>query len=696
MMSDDVMSMVRDPSPTATVGFGHAAAGPGSSAFDAGDPAAIAGSLDNAVAPAFGKLLDAELAGDEDDEQVRAPDSRALGDDGAMAIAVALSNPMLPPTVTQAKLVASLDLSVARDSSILAAEPTPSRLFNGKTQSRCAELSPEVADALEPATDPEPSTGSPALAVKDAKSGATPAGAGAGVSSSTASAPSVARYAPSGAVVLATSSTSAVMSTSAMAKPRVDDSAPAASPSPSVSASSPPAAVSPRASRTSSVAPRASHPSTDAAPPEPSAIVPSASAPDDVVGPKPPAKTVLVSALGTSTDATEAAEGAAHRPVASAADVSVNRPVASTKDVSAVPALTSANDVPPDRPVASAAEVSPDRPVASANAELAADRAVTSAASASTESASNLDPRSRLPETSLAFMDVPVASASPRSLGVGEPRKAAKAGAVLSRSEPSRSVLEGAVQASMFVDTASPSDAARPLSAVGRSRVEPRAEGAVVSIEPSLARTPEVERAEDALVNNATAKQAEVVTVGGPSLLADGTLTSIVSRASVRSTNALPSALHEAPLGGVRERVRAAASEVADRRVLSRGIDAEIDLGDAGRIQVRAENPELRMDIKLDADVAHTARALAEHARDLSLELRTEARDARVTVTGPSTHTSVSSHGMSEGRSGGGESAPRREPGHQETPRERDGSVAVTSAKSGVGPRVSRRARFVL
>ena len=157
---------------------------------------------------------------------------------------------------------------------------------------------------------------------------------------------------------------------------------------------------------------------------------------------------------------------------------------------------------------------------------------------------------------------------------------------------------------------------------------------------------------------------------------------------------------------------RAAATTVADRRVLARGIDAEIDLGDAGRIQIRAEKPELRIDIKLDADVAHTARTLAEHARDLSLELRTEARDARVTVSGPSTFTTASSNdrphdgGSGHGAGGGtfaGDSSSQRDSSGSDREGARDGSARSAvdprvDPRVGprVGPRVQRRARFVL
>jgi len=191
------------------------------------------------------------------------------------------------------------------------------------------------------------------------------------------------------------------------------------------------------------------------------------------------------------------------------------------------------------------------------------------------------------------------------------------------------------------------------------------------------------------------------LTAGIPSLT-DGAPTASVSRSTAYTgpAAAAPAAV-DLGAGGVRERVRSAASAVADRRVLARGIDAEIDLGDAGRIQVRAERPELRIDIKLDADVAHTARTLAEHARDLSLELRTDARDARVTVSGPSTFTSASSNdrphdgaGGGAGASAGGSSS-NRDSGDAERRNARDGATpSVVDPRAQ--PRVQRRARFVL
>jgi uncharacterized membrane protein YgcG len=142
-----------------------------------------------------------------------------------------------------------------------------------------------------------------------------------------------------------------------------------------------------------------------------------------------------------------------------------------------------------------------------------------------------------------------------------------------------------------------------------------------------------------------------------------------------------------------RERGRAAVSQASDRRALRLGVHAEIDLGEAGRILVHAETPQETVHVKLEADAAHTARALAEHGAALASELRSDVRDARVTVSGPNTSSSFSSSfsssssGSSASSGGGGSSSSSRR-----DPREAvaDGRVEPAANPSG------RRARFVL
>jgi len=141
---------------------------------------------------------------------------------------------------------------------------------------------------------------------------------------------------------------------------------------------------------------------------------------------------------------------------------------------------------------------------------------------------------------------------------------------------------------------------------------------------------------------------------------------------------------------GARERGRTAVVQAADHRALRRGVHAEIDLGEAGRIFVHAENPGARLDVRLDADASHTARALAQHAGELASELRSDARAATVTVSGPSTSTSVST-GTSAGAgtgtgSGNGDSSSRRDRD------ERGEEGPARPARVGS----TRRARFVL
>lgn len=192
---------------------------------------------------------------------------------------------------------------------------------------------------------------------------------------------------------------------------------------------------------------------------------------------------------------------------------------------------------------------------------------------------------------------------------------------------------------------------------------------------------------------------AEVPSPVGPDGMpsrTDGRLTNV----SALSADGKPerAAAHASSSQAVRERGRAAALGAADHRAIARGIHAEVDLGEAGRIIVQAKETEgKRVDVRLDTDVAHTARALSENARDLAVDLRSESRDARVTVSGPGTQsTTTSSHSGDSGNGANRESATSR---HDQEGREtRDPYAKDSTPRVGetTNPRNSRRARFVL
>jgi len=278
------------------------------------------------------------------------------------------------------------------------------------------------------------------------------------------------------------------------------------------------------------------------------------------------------------------------------------------------------------------------------------------------------------------------------------------------RGEPSRTALADAVREPVHLGVPMADASVMRIWPLETTNDRATASGAIADATPSQERFVEV--SEESPERGAT----EGLTPGGFAGLptvTDGALTANVNRQTGSgSTATRPAALQAGATSGVRDRVRVAASEISDRRVLARGIDAAVDLGDAGRILVRAEKPAGNVEITLDADVAHTARALAEHARDLSVELRTDAGEARVIVNGPSTHTSVSSNDSPQGRagsgsgsgsgasagasSGGGESASRHDRGEQQRPHARDGVASVASGGSHGRPSGSRRARFVL
>jgi hypothetical protein len=185
----------------------------------------------------------------------------------------------------------------------------------------------------------------------------------------------------------------------------------------------------------------------------------------------------------------------------------------------------------------------------------------------------------------------------------------------------------------------------------------------------------------------------------GMSSLSDGGLTIVSGPAGARKAGTAAAGLASEATSGVRERGRAAATGAADHRTLAAGIHAEVDLGEAGRVLVHAEKTEgSRIDVRLDADVARTARTLSENAHDLALDLRS---DARVTVNGPGTHASVSSSGSDGGRNStssrgsGGDSASSRQDGENRDPRAPHAQGSGTSDRDTAAGG-SRRARFVL
>ena len=188
----------------------------------------------------------------------------------------------------------------------------------------------------------------------------------------------------------------------------------------------------------------------------------------------------------------------------------------------------------------------------------------------------------------------------------------------------------------------------------------------------------------------------------GMSSPSDGGLTIVSGPSGARKAGAAAAGPGAETSSGVRERGRAAAVGAADHRALANGIHAEVDLGEAGRILVHAEKTEgSRVDVRLDVDVARTARTLTENARELAVDLRSDAREARVTVSGPGTHSSVSSSGEGRTSSGGsstgsgGESASSRRDGDHREPRDPYAHDSGTTDR-GATARVSRRARFVL
>lgn len=139
-----------------------------------------------------------------------------------------------------------------------------------------------------------------------------------------------------------------------------------------------------------------------------------------------------------------------------------------------------------------------------------------------------------------------------------------------------------------------------------------------------------------------------------------------------------------------RERAIETATRAADRHAIARGVHAEIELGDAGRVHVHASRPDERIHVRLDADAAATARMLGEHAGELARELRTNVHDARVTVSGPTTHATATSEGSARGDRGNGSSH-----GREERPAIAQNDDGAHARRTPAAARAAR-ARFVL
>jgi len=188
----------------------------------------------------------------------------------------------------------------------------------------------------------------------------------------------------------------------------------------------------------------------------------------------------------------------------------------------------------------------------------------------------------------------------------------------------------------------------------------------------------------------------------------DGALTNGVSVPSASDGKPDGASLHAHLAAGVRERSRAAAMETADLRTIARGIRAEVDLGEDGRLVVRAEKHDLhasasgtshssRVDVALDVDRQETARVLASHVREIAAEIRQDGTSARVTVSGPGLPTT---HGDGGSASGG-----RRESQESSSSSHRDAddrgrqgrpAVGATTLEGSTNGGAARRARFVL
>jgi hypothetical protein len=194
------------------------------------------------------------------------------------------------------------------------------------------------------------------------------------------------------------------------------------------------------------------------------------------------------------------------------------------------------------------------------------------------------------------------------------------------------------------------------------------------------------------------AEGASAPTAAGIATAIDGALTNVSRLSASPRSGEAALGVASTTTGGLRDRTRAAATEASDHRAIARGMNAQVDLGEAGRVTVRTENPASRIDVRLDAEVSATARSIAANAQDLASELRTDTREARVIVNGPSTHTTVTSNGASAGDSNGHSASSRRDADPQNP---RDGRAPQETgvdrgADASPSPRAARRARFVL
>jgi len=292
------------------------------------------------------------------------------------------------------------------------------------------------------------------------------------------------------------------------------------------------------------------------------------------------------------------------------------------------------------------------------------------------------------------------------------PTQALAAGAALASqaSQVATSPVAGEPRAS--TSGASPLDRAKgpgaisPASqAVRPARTRPMAAGATASasarIEGSLeesndAQIPAITDGTQGQPGNAQASGASATEGRVASAPTAGALTPNDDRLTNVNATTPPSPgveMGSAHRGG-REQAIETAARAADRHAISRGVHAEIELGDAGRVQVHASRPDEQIHVRLDADAASTARALGEHARDLARELQTNAHDARVTVSGPTTHASVTSEGSARGdrnMAGGNGSSQGRD--ERSSPTANDDGAHATRATKAVG---GARARFVL
>jgi hypothetical protein len=699
MMTDDLLTATRDTSATAS---------------PLGSVEARPAAADDPKAARFGDVLDAELAvGDGEDD---APESGAETD-GGMAIALAIANatPATPKTAAEVKLVASLERQVAQD----AVASTSATTLSATTEEPVLGLAAQpVAPGDAPRGEVTTSEATPA-ATEIAGPIARQAGPRRGEVADRKAAVALAGDASSSTVVTAS---------------RPHDGPP--------TVAIPPTTKAPATSVEPGKVPSASGkaPATSVEPgkaPSASGKAPPTSA-DDTLLPKATTAAILPPAAGTAassgpTVASSAGPSAlAPSPGTPASAVPGRAPTdfAVQSFAARSPSPRSSSDVAPtyargdtaavtDAPsVASARRTGPAASPESADVSVSLDVVAGSFSDDATGLGAAADARSlgengtRISDSASAFTMNAAAAAGAASVTAASVTAAAGAGPSAASVTAGRSAAATRVSGSRA--TGLPSSALRAKETLApRLRAEPSqaalADAARLpvqfAVEPAAHRSaPEPQNDTSASAMDAASEVAapleagtKAATVATIPMANDGRLTAAVNGSSVQATPAARGApVRGGADGGVRERVRAAASEIADRRVLARGIDAAIDLGDAGRIQVRAENPDHRVDIRVDADVAHTARALAEHARELSLELRSDARDARVTVTGPSTHTTVSSNDTSGGRSGGGgDASSRREPGEQDRAPARDGVASVGVSTTG-SPRAARRARFVL